>query len=170
MEEKMSDSNSSLKLSRREFLRIIGAGAALTGVGAIIQACVPMPTPTAEPTRVPPTTAPTSVPLAASKENEGGNMFARLTTAQILPGKMDDTISIMRDSIAPAIKQIDGSKGYLMLTDRKMGKAIAIVLWETENAMIASETNGFYQQQLGKLKDVFGAPPVRENYEVSLQS
>lgn len=166
----MSNSYSSLKLNRREFLRIIGAGVALTGVGAIIQACAPAPTPTAVPTHVPPTMVPTAVPLTASKENEGGNMFARLTTAQILPGKMDDTISIMRDSIGPAIKQLEGSKGYLMLTDRKMGKAIAIVLWETENAMIASETNGFYQQQLGKLKDVFGAPPTRENYEVSVQS
>lgn len=97
-------------------------------------------------------------------------MYARVTITQILPGKMDDVIGIMRDSIAPAVKQVDGSKGIYLLTDRKMGKCIAIVLWETESAMMASETNGFYQQQLGKLKDVLAAPPTRENYEVSFQA
>jgi hypothetical protein len=36
--------------------------------------------------------------------------------------------------------------------------------------MTASETSGHYQQQLAKSKDVFAAPPVREDYKVSVQA
>jgi hypothetical protein len=34
--------------------------------------------------------------------------------------------------------------------------------------MRAAEVSGFYQQQVAKMKDVLAAPPVREEYEVSL--
>ena len=51
-----------------------------------------------------------------------------------------------------------------------MGKGISISLWDSEADMTAGEGSGYYQQQLGKFKDVFGAPPVREAYEVSVQA
>ncbi len=96
-------------------------------------------------------------------------MYARVTITQILPGKTDEAISVFRDSVVPAAKQQKGSKGAYLLTDRKTGKGISIALWETEAEMTASETSGYYQQQLAKFKNLFGAPPVRESYEVSLQ-
>jgi len=34
--------------------------------------------------------------------------------------------------------------------------------------MHAAEVSGIYQQQLAKVKDVLSAPPVREEYEVSI--
>lgn len=61
----MSDSNSSLNISRREFLRMMGVGAGLVASSAIIAACSPAPTPA--PTAAPPTAAPaapTSAPVA----------------------------------------------------------------------------------------------------------
>jgi heme-degrading monooxygenase HmoA len=57
----------------------------------------------------------------------------------------------------------------LLLADRNTDKCIAITLWETEADMTMGEASGFYQQQLAKFKDVFGAPPVREHYEVTVQ-
>ncbi len=96
-------------------------------------------------------------------------MYARVTITQILPGKTDEAIRVYRDSVVQAAKHQKGSKGAYLLTDRKTGKGISIALWETEADMTASETGGYYQQQLAKFKDLFGAPPVRESYEVSLQ-
>ena len=96
-------------------------------------------------------------------------MYARVTIVQTLPGKIDETISIFRDSVVPAAKQQKGYKGVYLLTERKMGKGISITLWEAEADMTAGESSGFYQQQVAKFKDLFGAPPVREAYEVSVQ-
>ena len=97
-------------------------------------------------------------------------MYARVTIVQFLPGKTDEAIALYRDSVVPAAKQQKGFKGLYLLTDRKMGKGISIAFWETEADMLAGESSGYYQQQLAKFKDHFGAPPVREAYEVSVQA
>ena len=99
-------------------------------------------------------------------------MHARVTFVQIAPGKLDEAVDRYRDSVLPAAEQQKGFKGlYLLtLTDRSVGKGISITLWETEADMLAGENSGYYQQQLAKFKDVFGAPPVREAYEVSVQA
>lgn len=95
-------------------------------------------------------------------------MNARVTVVQILPGKLDDAIVRYRDSVVPAARQQKGYKGVYLLTDRNTGKGISITLWETETDMVAGESSGYFQQQLAKFKDVFGAPPAREDYEVSV--
>ncbi len=59
----MSDRNSSLNISRREFLRLMGIGAGLTVAGTIAAACAPAPTPA--PTAAPPTAAPVSTSAPA---------------------------------------------------------------------------------------------------------
>jgi heme-degrading monooxygenase HmoA len=99
-------------------------------------------------------------------------MYARVTFVQIVPGKLDEAVERYRDTVVPAAKQQKGCRGaYLLtLTDRSAGKGISMTLWETEADMIAGENSGYYQGQLAKFKDVFGAPPVREAYEVSVQA
>ena len=97
-------------------------------------------------------------------------MYARVTIVQIQPGKIDEAIRIYRDSVVPAAKQQKGYKGIYLLTDRNTGKGISVALWQTEADMTAGESSGYFQQQLAKFKDIFGAPPVRERYEVSVQA
>ncbi len=97
-------------------------------------------------------------------------MYARVTIVKIQPGKTDEATRIYRDSVVPAAKQQKGFKGIYMLTDRKTGKGISIALWQTEADMTASESSGYFQQQLAKFKDLFVAPPVSEHYEVSVQA
>ena len=96
-------------------------------------------------------------------------MHARVTIAQSKPGKIDEIIRIQRESVVPAAKQQKGFKGLYLLIDRKNNKGITIGLWETEADMTASEASGYYQQQIAKFKDVLSAPPMREDYEVSIQ-
>ena len=97
-------------------------------------------------------------------------MYARVTIVQFQPGKIDEAISIYRDSVVPAAKQQKGNKGVYLLTDRNTGKGISIALWATEADIKAGETSGYFQQQLAKFKEIFGAPPVREQYEVTVQA
>jgi len=96
-------------------------------------------------------------------------MFARLTTVQVKTDKIDEFIKLYGRLVIPAAKWQKGYKGDLMLTDHKTGKGISITLWESEQDAIGNEISGYYQQQVGRFKDYFTKPPVKENYEVSLQ-
>jgi len=97
-------------------------------------------------------------------------MFARLTIVQVKSDKLDETIKIYQESVIPAAKLQKGYRRGYLLTDRKTGKGVAITLWDSEEDAIANEQSGYYQEQVGKFKDFFTAPPVREGYEVSLQA
>jgi heme-degrading monooxygenase HmoA len=97
-------------------------------------------------------------------------MYARVTIVQVLPGKVDKAIAIYRDSVTPAAQKQKGFRGTLLMTDRKTGKGISVTLWKKKADMTAGESSGFYQKQVAKFKDVFGAPPVREQYEVTVQA
>ncbi len=97
-------------------------------------------------------------------------MFARVTMVQVDLNKFDETIGVFRDSVIPAAKSQKGYQGAYLLTDRKTGKGISITLWGSEEDANANEQSGYYQEQLGKFKDSFTAPPVREGYEVSIQA
>jgi heme-degrading monooxygenase HmoA len=96
-------------------------------------------------------------------------MHARVTIGQMLLAKLDEAITIYRDSVVPAAKQQKGFKGLYVLTDRKTGKGLTIALWETEADMMAGENSGYYQQQVAKFKGLLSAPPVREAYEVTVE-
>jgi len=96
-------------------------------------------------------------------------MHARVVTVQIQPGKIDEAVSIYRDSVMPAAKQQKGFKGAFLLTDRNTGKGVSVALWETEADLKAGEASGYYQEQIAKFGGVFAGPPAREHYEVSVQ-
>ena len=96
-------------------------------------------------------------------------MFARLMIASINMDKLDETIKIYKESIVPAAKSQKGYKGAYLLTDRNTGKGVSITLLDSEEDSVANEQSGYLQEQVGKLKEFFTAPPVREAYEVSVQ-
>jgi len=73
-----------------------------------------------------------------------------------------------RDTL-PAIEQLDGFRGYVLLGDRSNGTAIAITYWESAEAMQASEEA--VQQPRQQAADAAGAQssPTVERYEVFQQ-
>ena len=79
-------------------------------------------------------------------------MYARVVTSRLQPGKKDKWIGITRESIVPALRQQKGFQGFIMLADTESDKCIAYSMWETEADLRASETSGFYQEQVAKLK------------------
>ena len=95
-------------------------------------------------------------------------MHARVVTSQLQPGKKEEWIAIIRDSIVPALRQQQGFKGFVTLADTNSDKSIAYSMWETEADLKASETSGFYQEQVAKLRVVLATPPVREIYELTV--
>ena len=96
-------------------------------------------------------------------------MHARVVTCQVQSGKMDEVVTITRDSIIPAAKQQKGFKSYLGLTDRNTNKGIGVTLWETEADMTAGEDSGYYREQIAKIAPILAGPPTTEHYEVTVQ-
>lgn len=96
-------------------------------------------------------------------------MHARVVTVQIQPGKIDEATRIYRDSVVPAAKQQQGFRGALLLTMPESSKGISVTLWETEANLKATETSGFFNEQIAKFGAVFAVPPTRELAEVAVQ-
>ncbi len=79
---------------------------------------------------------------------EEGQTYARVVTNQVQPGKMDAWVDLVRNAVVPSLKEQSGFRGFVALVNREAGKSIGYSTWETEQDMVASETNGNYQQQI----------------------
>ena len=62
-----------------------------------------------------------------------------MTTLEGSPGTVDAGIALLRDEVFPGVREMDGFKGMIAFGDRSSGKMMAVTLWETEEAMKASE-------------------------------
>ncbi len=66
-------------------------------------------------------------------------MFARVSTFQGSPERLDETTRYGIEQTLPALRRLAGFQGVLSLIDRATGKSIAITLWQDDDAMRASE-------------------------------
>ena len=94
-------------------------------------------------------------------------MHARVILGKVKLNKQDEAINIYQESVVPAAKEQKGFKSMNLLTDPNTNKFISITFWETKNDMIASESSGYMQEQLGKIAPLFVGPPIIQNYIVS---
>ncbi len=94
-------------------------------------------------------------------------MHARVILGKVQFNKQDEAINIYKESVVPAAKEQKGFMSMNLLTDLDTNKFISITFWETENDMIASESSGYLQEQLGKIAALFVGPPTIQNYVVS---
>ncbi|MGY2001686.1 hypothetical protein [Blastococcus sp. SYSU DS1024] len=89
-------------------------------------------------------------------------MYARSTTITADPNRLDAGIADVRDTVMPAVGDMDGYVGLSMLCDRSSGRCIVTTAWETEEAMAA--TREAVQRMREQATDELGAekPEVRE--------
>ena len=66
-------------------------------------------------------------------------MYARLTTIEGSPDKMDDATRHVQEQTLPQLQQMDGFKGFVALGDRNSGKLLGVAFWESEEALRATE-------------------------------
>lgn len=96
-------------------------------------------------------------------------MYARVIQVPLKPGTISDATIYFRDSIGPALKELDGFKNSRFLTDTENSKCLMVTLWESEVARTNAETNGFLQDALQGMKNYFAEPPTIDYYEVGVQ-
>ena len=65
-------------------------------------------------------------------------MYARSTTVQGSPDRIDLAIARVRDEVLPAVTQMPGCLGLSMMVDRDDGHGIVTTSWESKEAMRAT--------------------------------
>ena len=94
-------------------------------------------------------------------------MYARITTTQMSPYRLDEAISLVQEQVIPAARQQGGFKGYLMLVDRGSGKNIVITLWEEEKDRECTGPNsGYYRDAIGQVVPFLIDAPAVEDLEL----
>ena len=96
-------------------------------------------------------------------------MHARLTSGTVQPERLDEFVRSLQESLIPAAERQPGYRKFLLLTDRASRRVVGITVWDTEEALRASEeAGGYYREQLAKLAPFFASPPTRDAYEIAL--
>jgi len=62
-------------------------------------------------------------------------MYARSTTIHGNPQNLDEGIAFVRDTVMPAVQELDGCVGLSMLCDRDSGRCITTTAWADAEAM-----------------------------------
>jgi heme-degrading monooxygenase HmoA len=76
-------------------------------------------------------------------------MFARLVTFGGRREQLDEFARIGTEKVLPQLKQLDGFKGSLVLANRRSGEIVAVTLWESEEAMRATEGADYWLRAFG---------------------
>jgi heme-degrading monooxygenase HmoA len=95
-------------------------------------------------------------------------MYARIVHAYVLLNTLDEAIDICR-SLEAGWQQQQGFQSASLLIDRFTGKIMIISMWATRADLSATETSGWYQEQVVKFARTWVSPPVREIFEVPVQ-
>lgn len=95
-------------------------------------------------------------------------MHARMTIVEALPEQADSFLAVLREQVLPRARKWDGYRGVLSLIDRSSGKNVTVTIWETEEAMRASDESAG-QLRSNAISDVgVSRSPSVERYEVAV--
>ena len=92
-------------------------------------------------------------------------MYARLTTLEAPPDRMDDATRVVQEQVLPQLQQMDGFEGFVTLRDRGSGKVRGLALWESEEALRATD-EAAARIRSGVQEATGGTIASVENYEV----
>lgn len=68
-------------------------------------------------------------------------MWARVTTVQGDPDKLDFMLEDLENHVMPEVRKLrdQGYRGLYVLTDRTSGRGLTMTLWDSEESLRASE-------------------------------
>ena len=74
-------------------------------------------------------------------------MFARVSTFEGRPEQVDELVHTALEKVLPQLKRYGGFDGALALADRRSGKVLTMLLWQSEGAMHASEEASYWYRR-----------------------
>jgi heme-degrading monooxygenase HmoA len=92
-------------------------------------------------------------------------MYARVTTIQGSPDKIDDAKGHIQEQTLPQLQKMEGFKGFVALGDRNSGKVVGVAFWESEEALRATD-QAVSSVRSGAAEAASGTVSSVEEYEV----
>jgi heme-degrading monooxygenase HmoA len=94
-------------------------------------------------------------------------MHARVSMIEAPPERVDEGIDRVINEVIPSLRDIPGFDGVVSLIDRPSGRSLTITLWDSEEALRASEERAtqLRSQAAGDLGST--TPPQVDRYEVA---
>jgi heme-degrading monooxygenase HmoA len=96
-------------------------------------------------------------------------MFARVSTYEGRPEQLDEMHQEGMEHVLPALEMQDGFSGGLVLADRESGKVLVVTLWESEQALDATEDASHWLRIFGA-QSSGGTISSVQRYEVFFSS
>lgn len=93
-------------------------------------------------------------------------MFARSTTIHAHPSYIDTGIKHVRDTVMPALADIEGCLGMSLLIDRGSGRCIAASSWRDEDSLRASE--GLVRSLRDEAAEIFHGTTEVSQWEIAV--
>jgi quinol monooxygenase YgiN len=97
-------------------------------------------------------------------------MHVRHMTLRVREANIDRLIDVLQYSVIPAAEKQEGFASFIVLSDRGSDKVVCISMWATEEDMLASEREEFFQEQISRVIGVVAGPPVIEHYQLDVMS
>jgi heme-degrading monooxygenase HmoA len=79
-----------------------------------------------------------------ASEKGDGKVFARITRFEGSPERLNELRYAVVERTLPAVRRLEGFAGTLVLADRQNGDVQVVVLWDSEEAMNASEDSAYW--------------------------
>ncbi len=94
-------------------------------------------------------------------------MYARVTTLEVPPERMDDATRHVQEQVLPQLSQMEGFKGFIALDSRQSGKFQGVAFWESEEALRATD-DAVVSVREGAAEASGGTVASVEEFEVSV--
>jgi heme-degrading monooxygenase HmoA len=95
-------------------------------------------------------------------------MHARLSFIEGARDAVSSAATSFREQVVPGVRGLSGGKGAILLVDPETGKALGVTLWESEDAMRASEEAANALRAQAAEAAHATAPPRVERYHVEV--
>jgi len=93
-------------------------------------------------------------------------VYARSTTIQAQPARIDEGIRYVTEEVMPAITAMDGCIGLSLLVDRDSGRCIATSAWRDSDSMAASDAA--LRQLRARGGEILGGSPEVQEWEIAM--
>jgi len=93
-------------------------------------------------------------------------MYARSTTIHGNPQNLDEGIAFVRDTVMPAVQELDGCVGLSMLCDRDSGRCITTTAWADAEAIRRSADR--VRDIRARAAEILGGVAEVDEWEIAL--
>lgn len=93
-------------------------------------------------------------------------MYARSTSVQGDPARIDEGISYVREEVMPTVTTMDGCMGISMLVNRETGRGIVTTSWMSEDEMRTTDAQvSAFRSRAG---EIMGGTPEVTEWEIAV--